>query len=280
MSIDQFRRRRPPPPPPLPPNPNPNPNPFDDDSDDDDAPRPSRATLSMRGSTAQNPTSADTAPDDALAVPHDPMLDRYERRLQEDVDADFFHEPEKFQALNRVIDIIGDEIGSGGKIARGDDEEMPTDFSHLPAYRSIRQQQRIVEEAIDHMAVRHCADLNSSVAAVGRMSRKFDEAKLRVRNLRRQVRDVKDGLRLGDLGDMGDAVVRVVSSLGADQALGFYGFLSVKCFAADQIIWFSLVLFVHGMDVDVHQSRRLLGPIVSVATFLSIVYSKSIVDIF
>ena len=50
------------------------------------------------------------------------------------------------------------------------------------------------------MAVKHCADLNSSVSAVGRMSRQFDEAKLRVRNLRRQVRDVKDSLKLGDLG--------------------------------------------------------------------------------
>lgn len=55
------------------------------------------------------------------------------------------------------------------------------------------------------MAIKHCADLNSSVAAVGRMSRQFDEAKLRVRNLRRQVRDVKDSLRLGELG-MGDLV--------------------------------------------------------------------------
>lgn len=47
------------------------------------------------------------------------------------------------------------------------------------------------------MAVKHCADLNSSVAAVGRMSRQFEEAERRVKNLRRQVRDVKDSLRLG-----------------------------------------------------------------------------------
>ena len=59
-----------------------------------------------------------------------------------------------------------------------------------------------MEEVIEHMAVKHCADLNSSVAAVGRMSRQFDEAKLRVRNLRRQVRDVKDSLKLGELGDV------------------------------------------------------------------------------
>ncbi len=58
----------------------------------------------------------------------------------------------------------------------------------------------MVEEAIEHMAVKHCADLNSSVSAVGRMSRQFDEAKMRVGNLRRQVRDVKDSLKMGDLG--------------------------------------------------------------------------------
>jgi hypothetical protein len=73
----------------------------------------------------------------------------------------------------------------------------------------MKRQQYVVEEAIEHMAVRHCADLNSSVAAVGRMSRQFDEAKLRVRNLRRQVRDVKDSLRLGELG-MGELVRQVL----------------------------------------------------------------------
>ena len=57
-------------------------------------------------------------------------------------------------------------------------------FGHIPAYQRIRKQQRLVEEAIEHMAVKHCADLNSSVAAVGRMSRQFDEAKMRVRTLR------------------------------------------------------------------------------------------------
>ena len=69
----------------------------------------------------------------------------------------------------------------------------------------MKAQQNLVEEAIEHMAIKHCADLNSSVAAVGRMSRQFDEAKDRVANLRRQVRDVKDSLRLGELG-MGDLV--------------------------------------------------------------------------
>ena len=64
------------------------------------------------------------------------------------------------------------------------------------------------------MAIKHCADLNSSVAAVGRMSRQFDEANLRVRNLRRQVRDVKDSLRLGEV-EVGDVNVNVATVVRA-----------------------------------------------------------------
>ncbi|KAL7541642.1 hypothetical protein ACHAXR_011102 [Thalassiosira sp. AJA248-18] len=198
MSADQFRRRR-----------NPNPNPFDDDTVDND-PYNSRSGRSGTnggggGSSSRRSSAVDPSNSTATAAtadpPHDPLLDLYERRLHEDVDSDFFHDPEEFQALNRVIDIIGAEIdNSGGNITPG--SEIGTNFSHLPGYQSIQNQQRIVEEAIEHMAVKHCADLNSSVAAVGRMSRQFDEAKLRVRNLRRQVRDVKDSLRLGELGDI------------------------------------------------------------------------------
>jgi len=123
-----------------------------------------------------------------------------------------FNDPSDFQALNRVIDIIGAEIdNSGGDIRPG--SEIGTNFTHLQQYQSIQHQQRIVEEVIEHMAVKHCADLNSSVAAVGRMSRQFDEAKLRVKNLRRQVRDVKDSLRLGELGDVATDLVRFVGDI-------------------------------------------------------------------
>ena len=161
-------------------------------------------------STTSSTNNSNNNPAASTAVPHDPLLDLYERRLHEDVDADFFNDPDDFQALNRVIDIIGAEIDkSGGNITPGC--EIGTDFSHLPAYQRLQHQQRIVEEVIEHMAVKHCADLNSSVAAVGRMSRQFDEAKLRVRNLRRQVRDVKDSLRLGELGDVATDLVRLYS---------------------------------------------------------------------
>ena len=199
-SSDQFSRRRR------------NPNPFDDDDTvENDAYAPRGGTPGGRSGNARyvaegNPRSSTSTTNNnassSLAAPHDPLLDLYERRLQEDVDPDFFNDPENYQALNRVIDIIGAEIGKSGA------SSSSTDFAHLSQYQSMRHQQRIVEEAIEHMAVRHCADLNSSVAAVGRMSRQFDEARSRVVNLRRQVRDVRDSLRLGELGDVGGAVVR------------------------------------------------------------------------
>jgi hypothetical protein len=128
------------------------------------------------------------------------MLDHYESKLQQTVDADFFNDPQTFTALDRVVSIISAKITlSGGNITPG--STIATNFSHLPQYQAMETQGKIVEEAIEHMAIRHCADLNSSVAAVGRMSRQFDEAKIRVRNLRRQVTDVKDSLRLGELND-------------------------------------------------------------------------------
>ena len=226
MDVDQQFRRRP--------RNTTNSNPFDDDTvennNNDEYNKSSRSSNNrsssrrLRDSSRNNngappdhhqqqsstssTNNSNNNPASATAVPHDPLLDLYERRLHEDVDADFFNDPDDFQALNRVIDIIGAEIDkSGGNITPGC--EIGTDFSHLPAYQRLQHQQRIVEEVIEHMAVKHCADLNSSVAAVGRMSRQFDEAKLRVRNLRRQVRDVKDSLRLGELGDVATDLVRL-----------------------------------------------------------------------
>lgn len=161
-------------------------NPFDDDTTIDDS--------------GHHTTSTPSHPPPTTTAPHDPLLDTYEQNLQRSVDPDFFHDPEHYQALNRVIEIIGANI-----IDSTSSNSIGTNHEHIPKYQQMRRQQLLVEEAIEHMAIKHCADLNSSVAAVGRMSRQFDEAKLRVRNLRRQVRDVKDSLRLGELG-MGDLV--------------------------------------------------------------------------
>jgi hypothetical protein len=171
-------------------------NPFGGDGGGASVVAPSSAAAASSSSSSS--TSAAPPP----PPPHDPLLDHYERRLREDVDPDFFLDPSRFSALDRVVSIIGAEIlQSGGNITPG--SVIATDFSHLPSYVAISRQRAVVEEAIEHMAVRHCADLNSSVSAVGRMSRQFDEAKVRVRNLRRQVADVRDSLRLGEMGGGG-----------------------------------------------------------------------------
>jgi hypothetical protein len=170
-------------------------NPFDDDTTIDGGVGGS-STMSYNNNHHHHhahPTSS---------APHDPLLDTYEQKLQTSIDPDFFNDPSQYQALNRVIEIIGAGIGNNSSSS---DHGIGTNHEHIPKYQQMKRQQLLVEEAIEHMAIKHCADLNSSVAAVGRMSRQFDEAKLRVRNLRRQVRDVTDSLRLGELG-MGDLV--------------------------------------------------------------------------
>ena len=71
---------------------------------------------------------------------------------------------------------------------------MAPDLARNPAYNNLKQQQDIVEGAIEHMAVIHCADLNGSVIQVGRVARQFSEAVSKVRTLRKQVRDIQDTL--------------------------------------------------------------------------------------
>ena len=172
-------------------------NPFDDDTTTiDGGISSSTSYYNHHHAVSANATTP-------ISAPHDPLLDTYEQNLQSSIDTDFFHDPSHYQALNRVIEIIGAGIGSDP--SSSNISSIGTNHEHIPKYQQMKAQQNLVEEAIEHMAIKHCADLNSSVAAVGRMSRQFDEAKDRVANLRRQVRDVKDSLRLGELG-MGDLV--------------------------------------------------------------------------
>ena len=114
ISMSEFRRRRS--------SVAPVPNPFDDDTiNENDTYTSSRSAVTRgtnsemrrRGSSSLSNNHNESSSSNT-AIPHDPLLDLYERRLHEDVDSDFFHDPDEFQALNRVIDIIGDEIGSGG----------------------------------------------------------------------------------------------------------------------------------------------------------------------
>ena len=233
------------------------PNPFDDDTVEESVNfRHSRASSRRDGSSRGDNTSRGepsshtnnkTINNAASHAPHDPLLDHYEHRLHEQVESDFFNDPSEFRALNRVIDILGADIIQQGKKKGGgfnnsnggdalDIASIQLSYDQNPQYTHIKKQQRLVEEAIEHMAVRHCADLNSSVAAVGRMSRQFDEAKLRVRNLRRQVRDVKDSLRLVGLDGFVEGMVRCfVFSWGGELQL-----LCLSCSMAD----YSAALFV------------------------------------
>jgi hypothetical protein len=132
----------------------------------------------------------------------DQELVELERRLNEEVDEEFFDEPRKFHTLQRVIDVLGLQMMDDAAAMtttttlRGDDRNNKNvqELSKNPAYRNLKQQQEIVEGAIEHMAVIHCADLNGSVIQVGRVARQFSEAVSKVRTLRKQVRDIQDTL--------------------------------------------------------------------------------------
>jgi hypothetical protein len=119
-----------------------------------------------------------------------------ERRLNEEVDEDFFQEPKRFQTINRVIDVLGLQMLDDATVQSN--VHNSNDLARTnPAYRNLKDQQQIVEGAIEHMAVIHCADLNGSVIQVGRVSRQFGDAVHKVRNLRKQVRDIQDSLGAG-----------------------------------------------------------------------------------
>lgn len=118
-------------------------------------------------------------------------LAQWENRLEEEVDEDLFDDPKKFHTIQRVIDVLGLQlIDDAASVVSGALAE--SDLDRNPAYRELKRQQHVVEEAIEHMALMYCADLNGSVIQVGQVSRRFNEAQSMVRSLRRQVRDIQD----------------------------------------------------------------------------------------
>jgi len=153
---------------------------FEEDDGDDGIPPPDRFTNTfMERHSAQLPQMQE----------EDPDLVELERRLNEEVDEDFFEEPRKFNTLHRVIDVLGLQMIDDATVQSSQHE-----VERNPAYRNLKAQQKVVEDAIEHMAVIHCADLNGSVIQVGRVARQFSEAVYKVRNLRKQVRDIQDTL--------------------------------------------------------------------------------------
>ena len=140
-----------------------------------------------------------------------PDLVELEERLTEEVDDEFFQDPRKFHTLNRIIDVLGMQLTlnddasyskrrkrhtSAGKKEKKEKKEAPR-IDRNPAYRSLVAQRDVVEEAIEHLALIHCADLNGSVVQVGRVARQFHDAVSQVQSLRKQVKDIQETLGAG-----------------------------------------------------------------------------------
>ena len=145
-------------------------------------------------------------------------LEVLETRLRTEVDDEFFMDPRRFNTLPRVIDVLRaqmDDSNNPSLLPPPQHHHHPSFQQHQqqpppimtpkiqdletlrrtnPAYRALQKQKHIVEEAIEHMAVRYCADLNGAVVQVGKVARQFSDAVSMVRRLRRQVRDIKETL--------------------------------------------------------------------------------------
>lgn len=140
-----------------------------------------------------------------------PDLAELEDRLAEEVDEEFFQDPRKFHTLHRVIDVLGmqlmDDLTStrgGGGNGNNPVTSSPSQWQRIdknPAYRALKDQQQVVEEAIEHLALIHCADLNGSVVQVGRVARQFHDAVSQVRLLRKQVKEIQETMGAGGGGN-------------------------------------------------------------------------------
>ena len=132
----------------------------------------------------------------------DPQLIELENRLNDEVDEDFFQDPRRFNTLPRVIDVLGIQMIDDATVQ----QESFHGLKQNPAYKQLQAQQQVVEDAIEHLAVIHCADLNASVIKVGRVARQLSQAVLKVRGLRKQVRDIQDSLGTQSAGNNSHSV--------------------------------------------------------------------------
>ncbi|KAL3929330.1 MAG: hypothetical protein SGARI_004780, partial [Bacillariaceae sp.] len=162
----------------------------------------SHRTQTSRG-TSSKYTTSNGAASTTLAEEDHPDLIELEQRLNEDVDDEFFQDPRKFHTLHRVIDVLGMQLvddlgaGGGGLGASSSNAAQWQKIDKNPAYRNLKDQQQVVEEAIEHLALIHCADLNGSVVQVGRVARQFHDAVSQVRHLRTQVKEIQETLGAG-----------------------------------------------------------------------------------
>ena len=134
------------------------------------------------------------------------QLQKLEHIFNTQDDSDIFQDPKQFLPLTRVIDVLGAQSLDKDSNNCGDaTKSLNTGVNNLndnplvqndalddlhqnnPAYTALRKQQDIIEKAIEHLSVNHCSDLNSSVVAVGMVSKKFDDAVGQEKGLRKQV---------------------------------------------------------------------------------------------
>ena len=157
----------------------------------------------------------------------DLSLSDQENILAESVKHELFSEPAEFRSLDTVIDVLGVQCSSSdkirndktGKIRRSaflsidgakrnlqvDDEENEfivggSSLEANPVFVDLLKQQKLIEEAVEYMIVNHVYDLKAGVAAVGKVSREFHDSISKVKQLRRQVKDIKSKLGASSAG--------------------------------------------------------------------------------
>lgn len=111
-----------------------------------------------------------------------------EHMLNVEVDEDFFVEPRHFHTLRRVIAVLGIHVADDAK----EDLTGKQLLERNPAYMALHKQDRVVDQAIDHMSKTYCNALNRSVIQVGRIAREFEDAISKVESLRSQVRAIQE----------------------------------------------------------------------------------------
>jgi hypothetical protein len=82
-----------------------------------------------------------------------PDLVALERRLNDEVDEDFFEDPRRFNTLPRVIDVLGIQMIDDATVGQ---HESHADMVKNPAYQQLKAQQKVVEDAIEQYVLERC----------------------------------------------------------------------------------------------------------------------------
>jgi len=160
---------------------------------------------------------------------NDRDLEQLEQQLIQEVDVDLFEEPKSFRTLHRVIDILGAQLLDDDPLRRstnssaGHEQAYENLTTKNPAYLALLKQKSVVESAIEHMSINHCSELNGSVASVGNVARQFSDAVYRVRNLRKQVKDIKRQLHHSDVGTSNQHLQGKTNHIHATDSSGLGG---------------------------------------------------------